>query len=174
MCPLSEYILFPIYTIIMTLSPPSIASTARHTHPPPVPVVPADERWADFNVDRLILRLAPFLPQQSLLHHLPRGISHFLGFRLPTPRPAQHPLPDMIIWTLAAAGAFVGISSVAGITQLLKLESHVVGSMVHPLPPSLPSRLIKPRAQQRYCSSSPPSRPSPSRGTFSSHSCLHQ
>ncbi|KAF8534070.1 HPP family-domain-containing protein [Trichophaea hybrida] len=107
----------------MTLisSPPSTSSIANQ---------PATERyrWADFNIDTHLLRL---LPHSSILPFLPRVISHFLGHRVPSPHAHKPPPPppDMVLWTLSATGAFLGISAVTGIAHLLSLSPHVVGSM---------------------------------------------
>lgn len=116
-----------------TVSPPP-----AHQHRPPVPITsdqepPAiEERWGDFNIDALLLRLCPWLPTDNALHKLPRGISHFLGYRPAqlTQRKSQAPM-DIIIWSAAAVGCFMGIAGVTGLTMGMSgKDTGLVGSMV--------------------------------------------
>ncbi|CCX09617.1 HPP family-domain-containing protein [Pyronema domesticum] len=115
-----------------TVSPPP-----AHQHRPPVPITsdqepPAiEERWGDFNIDALLLRLCPWLPTDNALHKLPRGISHFLGYRPAqlTQRKSQAPM-DIIIWSAAAVGCFMGIAGVTGLTMGMSgKDTGLVGSM---------------------------------------------
>lgn len=64
--------------------------------------------------------LNPLLPA-SPVHHLPRPISHFLGYRPPNSNPRKAPLP--IIWLFCFIGAFCGVALIEAVYLHLPLLS---------------------------------------------------
>ncbi|KAI5816095.1 HPP family-domain-containing protein [Pyronema omphalodes] len=115
----------------------SPAQAQAHQHRPPVPITSDQEpsvieaRWGDFNIDALLLQLCPWLPTDNALHKLPRTVSHFLGYRPAQLAQQNSPPPmDIIIWSVAAVGCFLGIAGVTGLTMGMSgKDTALVGSM---------------------------------------------
>ncbi|RMD42138.1 hypothetical protein DV735_g2990, partial [Chaetothyriales sp. CBS 134920] len=70
--------------------------------------------------------LDPITPQR-FLHHLPRPISHFLGYRPPSRCKAPSPRHPLVLWMFSFLGAFCGVALIEAVyMHLPQLDGHTV------------------------------------------------
>lgn len=73
-------------------------------------------RTLHFSIDKHLSHLSPIIPP-SPLPHLPRPISHFLGYRPHGSPTTKQPLGNVLVSAWAFLGAFLGLVAVAGLFE---------------------------------------------------------
>ena len=63
----------------------------------------------DFDIDKYIVKILP----QPWLQHIPRPISHWVGYRRESPKKR----PDVVIWLWTWIGAFCGVAVIEAVFQ---------------------------------------------------------
>ena len=76
----------------------------------------------NFDIDDYIDRILP----SPWLHHLPRFISHFLGYR---EHKHEEP-PDVLIWLWTWIGVFCGVATIEAVFRSSYFMSHGVPAIV--------------------------------------------